>query len=152
MRPTVAPGHGECFGLYWRDGIRFLGTPRSWMRPDIRRSRLVQLPDGKQFLLFLVSRAVPLSAPWLTASRYGPPGKIRYSFSIVDWARLPEVQAAWVRIAEQHGIMASPFKDVEKIWTPTQLALATPWPMSVRYVFSSESTPSRGIFFSKNLG
>lgn len=66
--------------------------------------------------------------------RYGPPGKIRYTFSLVDWARRPEIQAAWVKIATEQGITADPFKDLERIWSPTHLALVTPWAMSVRYV------------------
>lgn len=85
------------------------------------------------------SRQPSIASKILTASRYGPPGKIRYTFSLVDWAQRPEVQAAWAQIAKQHGITADPFKDLERIWSPTHLALVTPWAMSVRYVFEGLS-------------
>lgn len=49
------------------------------------------------------------------------------------------MQAAWARIADQHDIAADPFKDLERIWSPTHLALVTPWAMSVRYAFQGLS-------------
>ena len=90
-------------------------------------------------MLFLRCFESSISSKILTAPRYGPPGKIRYTFSLVDWAQRPEVQVAWTRIAKQHSIMANPFKDLERIWSPTHLALVTPWAMSVRYVFDGLS-------------
>jgi hypothetical protein len=95
-----------------------------------------QPPEGKTPLFDVLKTIGLLMLLKSTAkkNRFGPPGKIRYTFSLVDWAKRPDVQAAWAEIAKRDGITADPFKDLERVWSPTHLALVTPWAMSVRFV------------------
>lgn len=63
---------------------------------------------------------------------YGPNGKIRFTFNLIEWASRPEVQKAWNELAVQYGIKHNPFDDLERVWTPTNFALIGSWPNSVR--------------------
>jgi len=62
----------------------------------------------------------------------GPPGNLRYSFSLIEWAKQPRVQEAWSRIAQQNNLLVDPFKELEQIWNPIHIALVSSWPWTVR--------------------
>ncbi|KAK9489287.1 hypothetical protein V1508DRAFT_445660 [Lipomyces doorenjongii] len=53
---------------------------------------------------------------------YGPKGKLRFTFNLIEWASRPETQNAWAEIAAQNGITHSPFDDPERVWTPADVA------------------------------
>jgi hypothetical protein len=44
---------------------------------------------------------------------FGPPGRYRYRFKLVDWARRPEVQAAWEEIVEKYVLQAEKLQDMD---------------------------------------
>jgi hypothetical protein len=68
----------------------------------------------------------------LTTHSIGPPGKLRYSFSFLEWAQQPKIQETWGKIAHECGLTVDPFRNLEQIWNPTHIALVNTWPWSVR--------------------
>ncbi|QKX64676.1 uncharacterized protein TRUGW13939_11852 [Talaromyces rugulosus] len=58
---------------------------------------------------------------------YGPTGKLRSSFSIVEWAREPTTQEAWVQLSKEHGLEANPFGDPEKTFNFLQFCFSLTW-------------------------
>ncbi|OBT41182.1 hypothetical protein VE00_08115 [Pseudogymnoascus sp. WSF 3629] len=62
---------------------------------------------------------------------YGPNGKIRFTFNLIEWASRPETQKAWAEIASKNGITHNPFDNIERVWTPANFALIRSWPNSV---------------------
>lgn len=55
---------------------------------------------------------------------FGPPMTIRLRFSMVDWANKPEVQQAWKELAQEHGLRDQQLRDVDRIFTFADAALA----------------------------
>lgn len=49
---------------------------------------------------------------------------IRLRFSMVDWANKPEVQQAWKELAQEHGLRDQQLRDVDRIFTFADAALA----------------------------
>lgn len=70
---------------------------------------------------------------------FGPPGKMRFRFTLVEWAKRPEVQKAWEEIAEKHQLRDRTLGDVDRIFGFTDLALASPSQINYRCVsYSAE--------------
>ncbi|KAI9871681.1 MAG: hypothetical protein M1830_002620 [Pleopsidium flavum] len=67
-----------------------------------------------------------------TPRGYGPKGKIHYTYTFVEWAHRPEVQKAWEELSKQFGLTQSPFDDIERLFTFTELALIVSWPWQYR--------------------
>ncbi|KFY76024.1 hypothetical protein V499_04141 [Pseudogymnoascus sp. VKM F-103] len=59
---------------------------------------------------------------------YGPPGKIRYRFSLTEWAKQPEVTQAWKDIAQQNDLSVKELHDVDRIFGFTDFAMSVSWP------------------------
>lgn len=72
--------------------------------------------------------------------RFGEPGKIRYKFTLVEWAQRPEVANAWKELAEKHDLMNKQFRDVERVFSFTDAALG--WSQNV--YFSADKARSMG--------
>ncbi|ETS78307.1 hypothetical protein PFICI_10369 [Pestalotiopsis fici W106-1] len=47
---------------------------------------------------------------------YGPSGVVRTTFTFVEWAKRPEVQKAWKRLAEKHDLSQKELKDVDRVF------------------------------------
>jgi hypothetical protein len=60
----------------------------------------------------------------LITGRFGPPGVVHYAFSLVEWARRPEVVKAWRELAEKHDLVEKEFRDVERVFSFTDAALS----------------------------
>lgn len=59
---------------------------------------------------------------------YGPPGKIRYRFSLTEWAKQHEVAQAWKDIAQQNDLSVKELHDVDRIFGFTDFAMSVSWP------------------------
>jgi hypothetical protein len=44
---------------------------------------------------------------------FGPPGKYRYRFRLVDWAKQEHVQTAWDELVAKHGLTSGKLKDMD---------------------------------------
>jgi nucleoside-diphosphate-sugar epimerase len=63
--------------------------------------------------------------------QYGTNAKIRFTYTLTQWAMDPSNQAAWKEIAAKEGITHNPFDDLERVWTPTNFALIGSSPITV---------------------
>lgn len=77
--------------------------------------------------LWLANRALPGTGPQpdsdcnATETRfiprgYGPKGITRRKFSTVEWAKREDVTKAWAELAEEHGLVSSELRDVERVF------------------------------------
>ncbi|MCJ1300163.1 hypothetical protein MMC08_002957 [Hypocenomyce scalaris] len=102
---------GDDFPFYWSRFWPILagwyGVP--WLPPDANAEyKVMEMPH--------------------TPRGYGPKAKIHYTFTLCEWAHRPEVQKAWAEMMQLHGLAQSPFDDIERIFTFTELALIVSWP------------------------
>lgn len=44
---------------------------------------------------------------------FGPPGKYRYRFKLVEWAKQDRVQAAWAQLVSKYGLTGGNLKDMD---------------------------------------
>ncbi|KAI0009515.1 hypothetical protein F4779DRAFT_617551 [Xylariaceae sp. FL0662B] len=84
-------------------------------------------------------REEQLSAP---PRGWGPPGVLRFSFTLVEWAKRAEVVAAWKQIAEEHGLASRDLGDVDRVFGFADAALLTSWPS----VYSNTKLRKAGFF------
>ncbi|KAJ5082238.1 hypothetical protein N7532_011281 [Penicillium argentinense] len=63
---------------------------------------------------------------------YGPPGELRFRFTLVDWAKRPEVQKAWKDIAEAHGLREKVLRDEDRVFGFADQALTLSYPLQLR--------------------
>lgn len=68
---------------------------------------------------------------------YGPPGKARYRFTLAGWAKNPEVQDAWKKIASKHDLREKELRDVDRIFGFADGALLRSFPVYYRCVLFS---------------
>jgi len=47
---------------------------------------------------------------------YGPKGKMSFRFTLMDWAKRPEVAQAWKEIAAQNGLVYKELTDIDRIF------------------------------------
>lgn len=63
---------------------------------------------------------------------YGPPGKVRTRFTLTEWAKKLEIQAAWKDIATKNGLTDTTLGDIDRIFGFTDAALSSPYPIHFR--------------------
>lgn len=63
---------------------------------------------------------------------YGPPGVVQFRFTLVNWAKTPEVQQAWAEIAEKHELREKELRDIDRVFGFADLALALTYSISLR--------------------
>lgn len=68
----------------------------------------------------------------LTCQSYGPRGKLRSSFSLLDWAREPETKEAWLQLSKEHELTGNPFDQPESWFTFLQWAIEVTWSWATR--------------------
>lgn len=61
---------------------------------------------------------------------FGPQSKMRFTFTLTEWAKKPEVQRAWEEIAEKHQLRDGKLRDVERIFGFLDSALLMSWPVN----------------------
>lgn len=71
---------------------------------------------------------------------FGPPGTIRYKFTLVDWAKQPEVQIAWKEISDLHGLKYKELCDTDRVFGFTDAAMQWPYPIHYSYVSFADFT------------
>lgn len=125
---NAADGGPWTWSFFWPILASWYGIP--WTGPAVDEGKYVEIkmdipPRGHVVLLFPQSFAA-------NENSWGPPGNLRYSFSLIDWAKQPVVQEAWIRISQQNNLSVNPFKEVEQIWEPIQIALVSSWSWVVR--------------------
>lgn len=125
---NAADGGPWTWSFFWPILASWYGIP--WTGPAVDEGKYVEIkmdipPRGHVVLLFPQSFAA-------NENSYGPPGNLRYSFSLIEWAKQPVVQEAWNRISQQNNLSVNPFKEVEQIWEPIQIALVSSWSWVVR--------------------
>ncbi|PGG98789.1 hypothetical protein AJ80_09473 [Polytolypa hystricis UAMH7299] len=63
---------------------------------------------------------------------FGPPGKVSFSYTLVQWAADPRVHAAWKEISKQHGLESDPFSnpaDRGRIFAFADAAILASYPL-----------------------
>ena len=84
----------------WPELARWYGAPSSGL-PELDESKLTTLDPGD----------VP------TPLGYGPSRKVRFSFTLSQWAQDPANAKAWKEIMAKHQLTHDPFEDVEAHFT-----------------------------------
>ncbi|GME40666.1 nad dependent epimerase dehydratase family protein [Neofusicoccum parvum] len=77
-----------------------------------------------------------------TPRGFGPQATIRRRFTLTDWAKKPEVQQAWKELAQEHDLLDKELRDVDRIFSFTDNALAN----SVCINFSMDKSRRFGWF------
>jgi hypothetical protein len=67
----------------------------------------------------------------VSASRYGPPGVTRSTFSLLEWSESPKVVEAWNELSKKYGLLLDPFKDRAQIFGMTDSAVIGGWALSL---------------------
>ncbi|KAG9856018.1 hypothetical protein KCU98_g3200, partial [Aureobasidium melanogenum] len=62
-----------------------------------------------------------------TPRGWGPPGLVRFKFTLTEWAKKPEVTAAWKEIASHAKLNSDDLGDVERIFGFTDAAILNSW-------------------------
>ncbi|KAG9521966.1 hypothetical protein KCV07_g3378, partial [Aureobasidium melanogenum] len=62
-----------------------------------------------------------------TPRGWGPPGLIRFKFTLTEWAKKPEVTAAWKEIASHANLKSDDLGDVDRIFGFTDAAILNTW-------------------------
>ncbi|KAF6789028.1 NAD dependent epimerase/dehydratase [Colletotrichum sojae] len=79
-----------------------------------------------------------VSTPYNPPPRgYGPPGVLRFKFTLVEWAKRPEVQKEWKKLASDHGLRNQDLWDVERVFGFADAGLQQSWPNN----YSSVAAP-----------
>lgn len=71
---------------------------------------------------------------------FGPAVKLRYKFTLAEWAQRPEIAKAWKELAEKHGLVDKEFRDPVRVFTFADAALS--W--SQQIYFSVDKARSMG--------
>ncbi|KAJ5744275.1 hypothetical protein N7533_009145 [Penicillium manginii] len=68
-----------------------------------------------------------------TPRGYGPTGTTRSTFSLLEWSEKTEVQEAWKKLSEDHGLVIDPFDEQKRaqIFGMSDSALLGDWPLSL---------------------
>ena len=82
----------------------------------------------------------------MLGSRYGPKGLCRSTFSLVEWAKRPEVHKAWSELKQEHHLESDPFAAEEGMFAALQFSLTMSWSWATRYV-----TTLQCLLFSKSF-
>lgn len=67
---------------------------------------------------------------------FGPPGKMKSRFTLTEWAKKPQVQAAWREIAEKHQLREKELRDTDRVFGFTDAAIGWSYPISYSYVLA----------------
>ncbi|KAL2827975.1 hypothetical protein BDW59DRAFT_159932 [Aspergillus cavernicola] len=94
------------WGNFWPKLAARFGIPRTG--PETDQDKLTEVDT-------------PYSPP---PRGFGPPGKLRYSFMLVEWAKRPEVQDAWKAIASQFGLRDRELWDTDRVFGFTDAAIS----------------------------
>jgi len=84
----------------WPELARWYGCP-SYGLPELDESKLTTIDPG--------AKPVPLG--------FGPPFRMRCSFTLSKWAEDPKNQQAWKEIMQKHQLTHNPFEDIEGHFT-----------------------------------
>ncbi|OAG43082.1 hypothetical protein AYO21_02701 [Fonsecaea monophora] len=58
---------------------------------------------------------------------YGPKGKLRSTFSFIEWAKEPATRQAWAELKQEYGLNTEPLQDPDKTFAFLQFALELTW-------------------------
>lgn len=94
-----------CYGKFWPKLARWYGLR-------------VGYPDHTAELLDIEPRYDP------PPRGFGPAVKLRYKFTLVEWAQRPEVVKAWKELAETHGLVDKEFRDPARVFGFADAALS----------------------------
>lgn len=75
---------------------------------------------------------------------FGPPGRLRYRFTLTEWAKRPDVQRAWEEIAETHQLCNKELADIDRVFGFTDAAMTWSHPIN----FSMAKAKKFGFFGS----
>ena len=65
---------------------------------------------------------------------YGPKGVVRRKFTLVDWAKKPEVKQAWKELADEYDLPEKELRDVDRVFGFLDGTVARHSPLEFRYV------------------
>jgi hypothetical protein len=63
---------------------------------------------------------------------FGEAGEINFTWSFQEWAKRPDVQSAWKRIATKHDLMKNPFDKISEVFGILDGDVSGPWARSIR--------------------
>ena len=102
---------------------------RSYRGCEIHRNR-----DSSQAASTRVSEVILVAERFSDGlDRYGPGGKIRFRFTVTEWAKSKKVQDAWKELAQKHGLNSNWLDDVDGQFNFLDGALFSPNPAVLRY-------------------
>ncbi|KEF62519.1 uncharacterized protein A1O9_00492 [Exophiala aquamarina CBS 119918] len=58
---------------------------------------------------------------------YGPKGKLRSTFSFIEWAKEPATRQAWEELKKEHRLTTNPLRDPKSTFAFLQFALELTW-------------------------
>lgn len=64
--------------------------------------------------------------------RYGPKGKLRSTFSFINWAKEPATRQAWAELKQEYELTTEPLQDPDKTFAFLQFALELTWSWQTR--------------------
>ncbi|KAI7330792.1 hypothetical protein KC315_g5486 [Hortaea werneckii] len=112
------------WGKFWPKFANYLGI--AYAGPQIDTAGLVEEHSGQSTL----------------PRGWGPVGTIRYRFKLADWAKRPEVSAAWKEIAEESNLQNKTLGDVDRVFGFIDAAILNSWPTS----YSNTELRKNGFF------
>ncbi|KAK5065316.1 hypothetical protein LTR84_001154 [Exophiala bonariae] len=125
-----------------------LGTFYEWMvLTDDTAGESFNITDGSEFTF---SKLWPILASWFglewlppqqdgsyhevelpyVPRGYGPKGKLRSTFSFIDWAKDPATRQAWTELKQEHELNTEPLQNPERTFAFLQFALELTWSWS----------------------
>ena len=75
---------------------------------------------------------------------FGPPGQLRSRFTLVEWAKRPEVQQVWRELAEKYKLRDSTLGEVDRVFGFADAATSFSCPIHFRLVMSRRGRRSDG--------
>lgn len=68
------------------------------------------------------------------SDRYGPKGRCRSSFSLVEWAKQEEVREAWQVLANDYQLESDPLAGADGMFAALQFSLTMSWSWATKLV------------------
>lgn len=85
--------------------------------------------NGPDMKARLNERQTPYEPP---PRGFGPRGVIRQKYTMVSWAKRPEVSKAWKELADEHGLVDKELRDVERVFAFLDGTLCRSCPLNFR--------------------
>jgi len=69
----------------------------------------------------------------IESCRYGPVSKLRFKYTMAQWAKRPEVTKAWKELADKYDLVEKELRDVDRVFSFLDAFICCAAPMNFRY-------------------